>query len=146
MFRRILIPLDGSELAEKALKQALEIAKSYGSILHLTRVVPLIDLCGEYSSVAFTERLEKMRNRSQNYLNRKLDELRSEQLRVDATVLIGNPAIRVVELAEEREVDLIVISSHGRTGLARWYYGSTAEDIARRSSLPVLLLPQMGRN
>ncbi|MCA9776555.1 MAG: universal stress protein, partial [Candidatus Eremiobacteraeota bacterium] len=146
MFRRILIPLDGSELAEKALKQALEIAKSYGSILHLTRVVPLIDLCGEYSSVAFIERLEKMRNRSQNYLNRKLDELRSEQLRVDATVLIGNPAIRVVELAEEREVDLIVVSSHGRTGLARWYFGSTAEDIARRSSLPVLLLPQMGRN
>ena len=146
MFRRILIPLDGSELAEKALKQALEIARSYGSILHLTRVVPLIDLCGEYSSVAFIERLGKMRNRSQNYLNRKLDELRSEQLRVDATVLIGNPAIRVVELAEEREVDLIVVSSQGRTGLARWYFGSTAEDIARRSSLPVLLLPQMGRN
>ena len=143
MFRRILVPLDGSELAEKALKKALEIAKSYGSTLHLARVVPLIGLYGEYSSVAFIETLQRMRDKSQSYLNRKLDELSAEKLRVDATVLVGNPATRVVELAEEREVDLIVVSSQGRTGLARWYFGSTAEDIARRSSLPVLLLPQM---
>lgn len=142
MFRRILIPLDGSELAEKALKKALEIAKSYGSTILLTRVVPLIDLCGEYSSVAFIETLQRMRDKSQNYLNQKLDELSTEQLKIDAAVLVGNPASRVVELAKEREIDLIVISSRGRTGLARWYFGSTAEDIARRSSLPVLLLPQ----
>jgi nucleotide-binding universal stress UspA family protein len=142
MFRRILIPLDGSELAEKALKKALEIAKSYGSTLLLTSVVPLIELSGEYSSLTFIETLQKMRDRSQSYLDRKLDELSTERIRVDATVLVGDPATRVVELAEEHKIDLIVLSSRGRTGLARWYFGSTAEDIARKSRLPVLLLPQ----
>lgn len=142
MFRRILIPLDGSELAERALSKALEIAKSYGSTLLLIRVVPLVGLCGEYSSIAFIETLQKMRDKSQKYLNQKLAELSAERLKVDAAVLVGNPATRVVEIAEERDVDLIVLSSHGRTGLARWYFGSTAETIARLSRLPVLLLPR----
>jgi len=124
------------------LKKALEIAKSYGSTLLLTSVVPLIELSGEYSSLTFIETLQKMRDRSQSYLDRKLDELSTERIRVDATVLVGDPATRVVELAEEHKIDLIVLSSRGRTGLARWYFGSTAEDIARKSRLPVLLLPQ----
>lgn len=144
MFRRILIPLDGSELAERALTKAVEIGKSQGSMLFLVRVVPLVDLSGEYSPVAFVEALEKMKRSSRRYLDEKLAELCRERLKVDTALLVGDPAQRIVEAAEKNRVDLIMLSSHGRSGLARWYYGSTAEAVARHSSLPVLLFPQKG--
>ena len=137
--------MDGSELAEKALKQAIEFAKSEGSSLLLVRVVSLAAISTEYNTMAVIDTLNRMQDTAKLYLNTIVDSLRGERLDVQGKVLVGDPATRVVEFAEEREVDLIVLSSRGRTGLAKWYFGSVAESIRRHSSRPTLVLPRQSR-
>lgn len=137
---KILVPLDGSELSEAAIANALEIAPS--STVILTRVTDLAELSHEYSAIAVTSLLEEMKDECEDYLDSKLKELSQRKVKAEAVPLIGNPAKLIVELARERDVDLIVISSHGRSGLRRWFLGSVAEEVMRRSPVPVLLLPQ----
>lgn len=143
LYKRIIVPLDGSVLAEEALGQAKELASSLGSPIHLVRVVdtyraqavPASGMAIDYSMLA--ELAEEEIEDAKSYMASEIGKLRAEGLEVTGEVLHGPIAQQIVETAEPG--DVIVMSSHGRTGIKRWFLGSVAEEVMRRANCPVLL-------
>jgi nucleotide-binding universal stress UspA family protein len=142
MFNTILIPLDGSELAEAALPAATAIAKHADPVgeLVLVRVAP--DL---WFGDAFTpEQAEgfqaRMKHDCQTYLDGVAERLRKENLCVTVLVASGEPVEQILEVATIAQADLVAIATHGRSGLQRLMLGSVADKVIHRASIPVLLV------
>lgn len=144
MFKRILIPLDGSELAERALAPALVVAKQYkAELLLLTApmIAPaLTAVVHSYDIPAFDASMKQMHAEAEQYLTYKRDTLRYEGLVIRKQVTEGDPATVIVDTAAEQHADLIVMSTHGYTGMERWVMGSTAERVLQSAPCPVLIL------
>jgi len=143
LYKRIIVPLDGSTLAEEALGQAKELSASMGSPIHLIRVVdtyrtqaiPASGMAIDYSMLA--ELAEEEIEDAKTYMRTEVEKLRGEGLSVTGEVLHGAIAQQIVDAAGPD--DIIVMSSHGRTGIKRWFLGSVAEEVMRRATCPVLL-------
>ncbi len=138
MATRILIPLDGSELAEQALPHARCLADAFQAGLVLVRVIEVTPYMGEphYTMVAHFEVQEMARE----YLERIATELGDAGYRVDCQVLSGSAAETILACAREQRADLIVMSTHGRSGIGRWVFGSVADKVLRGAHVPVLLV------
>ena len=150
MFEVILVPLDGSELAEQALPPALEIRSKFGSKLILVRSVeslaqhmlqaPII-VEQPAAAAATVELMEEVVESEHDEATKYLQGLlRKSGEDVEAVVVEGNPADAISEFAKQRGVGLIAMSSHGRGGLGRLVFGSVADAILRHSEVPVLLI------
>ena len=145
MFKTILVSLDGSALAEQALAPAFSIAAKYGAAIVLLRVVPAErSLPGlQYLAVrpngAPADSEQALIEEAQDYLAGV--PLPMPGVPVHTRVLVGAPPEIIVETAVEAAADLIVMSTHGRTGLMRLLYGSVAEAVLRGSPVPVFLVP-----
>lgn len=144
MYERIVVPLDGSDLAEQAVGTAEELARSLGTPMHLVRVVdyPSTGLTyvygGMIESEALATQIEDEREMAETYLGDVARSLQQRGIEVTTEVRHGAP---VQELCDAMDFgDLVVIASHGRSGVARWFLGSVAEEVVRRSSVPVLLV------
>lgn len=143
MYNRIVVPLDGSDLAEQALEEAKSLSRKLDIPLHLLRVVdtyrtqslPATGMALDYSMLA--ELAEEEIEDAKDYLQRKVDDLKNEGMQVSGDVLHGPIARQIVAAADEG--DVIVMSSHGRTGIKRWFLGSVAEEVMRHARCPVLL-------
>ncbi|MDX1413026.1 MAG: universal stress protein [Candidatus Promineifilaceae bacterium] len=138
MFENILVPLDGSSLAERALPPAATIATATQGSLTLLRVVPQFALLA--ADPTLYEEMNRMgEDESLSYLRSVIEEM-------DLTVPIrfigetGNPADVIIRVAEAENIDLILMSSHGRSGVNRWVYGSVAERVLRRSPCTTAIL------
>lgn len=143
MFKRILVPLDGSQRAEQAIPVAARIAKASGaSLLLLEAVNPLSDL--SLYSARSTLYLQKVQEKSlinaTAYLSRQAHELEADGIKAQMAVFIGQPASLILDVSRDQHIDLIVLCSHGRTGLQRWALGSISQKVLRQSAVPVLLL------
>jgi nucleotide-binding universal stress UspA family protein len=139
--KRILVPLDGSALGERALEPARELAEALGAGLLLAQVlrwaaqafafgVPDIDIAQVDSQLA---------DAAHEYLTQKAQSLTTKQ-KVDTVVLRGLPADALVDLVEREKIDLVVMASHTRTGIVRAVLGSVADRVLQ-SNAPVLLVP-----
>lgn len=144
MYTRIVVPLDGSDLAEQALDTGSEMARLTGATLHLIRVVefPASNFTyvygGMIESEAISMRIEDERQIAAEYLEAVARPLKAQGITVTTDVLQG---VAIQELVDAMQPgDLYVLASHGRSGVARWFLGSVAEEITRRSSVPVLLV------
>jgi nucleotide-binding universal stress UspA family protein len=139
--RRVLVPLDGSPLAEPALVHAQAIARTDGEIL-LQRVVgPATPLAMDPGGAAvWGEMVEEAYAEAQRYLEEKAAALSGAGHHVRIEAAHGSPAQRIAEYARQESVDLIVLSSHGRSGAARWLLGSVADELVRTAPAPLLLL------
>lgn len=147
MFERILLPLDGSALAEQALPVAARLARASGGTLILLRVavVPIVERpdltpAQEYSQRAIDEGLLSATQYLEGVAAR--DELAG--IPVEMQVLFGNVAQTILSVAQSFYADLIVMSSHGSTGLKRWSLGSVAQKVAGHSPVPVFVLREGG--
>ncbi len=142
-FRHIIVPLDGSELAETALEPAFRLASGFGSRLALVRVVPapveLTSIYGvsgvEVSGKGHRERVEE----AQSYLDSVAARFPEENLEV-RVVESSSAAEGVVTSARDLQGDLVVLSSHGRGGIERLVLGSVADKVVRSTTRPVLLV------
>ena len=137
-----LIPLDGTKLSESAF-ELLPLLKSLGfDAVHLVSVWQGADEEKEAAPSRGEGELREVavkgRSYLQAYLNEQANRLSAIGLEVGTTVRIGRPAEETVSCAEELNVDLILIATHGRTGVARWRLGSVADRIVRTTSLPTL--------
>ena len=133
----ILVPLDGSVLAEAALPKALELAEASGGNLLLLRAAQALDLPG----VDTTEAQVRVVNEAETYLAEVQARLRRQShVQVDSAVWYGPAAVAIVEAARARRVDQIVMTTHGRSGLGRLLLGSVAESVLRGITTPILLL------
>jgi nucleotide-binding universal stress UspA family protein len=147
MFQRLMVPLDGSSLAEQALPVAARLAKATGGSLLLVQVVSLpIDYSGGLSPVPVMtqEIVDSELQRATNYLATIVQQPQLAGIDVATDVLYGFPAQQLAQTAEAHECDLIVLCSHGRTGLSRWALGSVALSLIHQSTVPILVLHQPG--
>ena len=144
MFKKILVPLDGSELAEKALDYAVGLAKMTGAELVLIRIPVLEQVLAAAATALDTYHLEMSFDKSEQDAKRYFSELMVDydggDVAVRPLIVPGSPAEVIGKTAVAEQVDLIVISSHGRTGWRRLVLGSVAEAVLREATVPVLLI------
>jgi nucleotide-binding universal stress UspA family protein len=134
-FRKILVPLDGSSEADQVLPHVIELARAYGARVSLLRVEPLI--VTEFPSpllegslwdpAATTRSLEPQRER-----------LRAAGLEVETIAAYGVVALEILRAASDS--DLLAMSTHGRSGPSRWWFGSVAEQVLREARVPLLVV------
>ncbi|MBI3854409.1 MAG: universal stress protein [Planctomycetes bacterium] len=135
--KKILIPLDGSELAESVLSQVRPLLAREEAEILLLRVVTMPPSVESDAG----EPLDLLWSRAVDYLQNLSARLSGEGLRVRTRAVEGIPADEILEAARKEGADLIAMSTHGRTGLARWVFGSVTEKILRASPVPVLAIP-----
>jgi universal stress protein A len=140
--RRILAPTDFSELSKQGLKSALELAQTFGAKLLLLHVVelPPYPVEGIVPSHLGATLLDDLERQASNELAQVLPEAQGSGVDVARRVVVGIPYRKIVEVAEEEKADLIVMTTHGRTGLSHLVMGSVAEKIVRTSPCPVLTI------
>lgn len=136
MFNRILVPLDGSDFAEKALGPAFHLAEANAARVTLLAVVPRLE-----PDALHTEALdERWHERGEAYLRKVQARLGPHSFPIDLRVALGLPADHIVQFAQENRIDLIVMSTHG-VGAGRGYpLGSTAWKVLQRAPCPVLMV------
>ena len=140
MYKRILIPLDGSALAEQALPHAIAQARHFEAELVLLRVLAPLPSSPLLEEVA-RGRAQALLNASAcEYLERVVARVQEHGIRVRVATAQGSPPVAITEFAEANEVDLIVMSTRGQSGLTRWLMGSVADRVVRGATVPVLLV------
>lgn len=141
MYKRALVPLDGSSVAETIIPFIVDIAGPLDLEVVLLRVVePIPPVVIEGSPHIEVEDIETRRTDAEEYLAPLAVELRNKGVRVESRVRRGNPADAIVAAARETGADLIAMSTHGRGGLGRLVFGSVAQAVLRHVDMPVLLM------
>jgi nucleotide-binding universal stress UspA family protein len=144
MYKRIVVPLDGSDLARHALTDAAEIARLSHAPIHLVRVIDLtqLDRYGLYGfgggGAAFQSLVDEEVEAAAADLEKIATDLRNQGLMVTTEVRRGGVVFELQQVAQPG--DLYVIASHGRGGISRWFLGSVAEELVRRSVVPILIV------
>ncbi len=141
-FRKILVPLDGSEFAERVLPYVRAVDESFHTeiILLTVPVVPEAELYGALADVVEELRQQAM-EQARNYLENVASVLREEGHNVRALITGSEPADTILKVSEEEQVDLIMMATHGRGGLDRVFLGSTAERLAQHTKSLLFLVP-----
>jgi nucleotide-binding universal stress UspA family protein len=143
MYKRALVPLDGSVVAEGIIPFLLEIAGPLDMEVVLLRVLaPIPPSVVEGSRYVEVEDLERRRAEAEEYLSSIAAELRAKGVRVTMMIRRGEPPEEILAGAREAGTDLIAMTTHGRSGLGRLLFGSVAEAVLRRSDIPVFLIRQ----
>lgn len=141
MYKKILVPLDGSKVAEKVLSHAKALAYSEGAEIVILNVAanPVQEFAFEDPSIAGYSVAEE-EHRAKDYVVKVCDELRENGFKVSYQLYDGSPANTILKVAERLNVDIIAMSTHGRNWPAKWLLGSVAERIVRHSKIPVMLI------
>lgn len=144
----ILWPCDGSEASYKALEAAIDIAEKFGARLYALQVVhqvPTVTGAGftpaavqGFDAPMYEQELVKMAEKG---LHETIAEKVGEKVEVESQVAIGVPADVIEEFVRENDIGMIVMATHGRTGLSHMMLGSVAEKTIRQSSVPTLIIP-----
>jgi nucleotide-binding universal stress UspA family protein len=138
---KVGVALDGSELAESALEEGERLARSMGASMLLIRaVVPPAGLYGAELVPGSLPVLEQLETDAREYLEGVAEHLTKLGLEVGVAVALGPFADAILEAARENDIDLIVMTTHGRSGLERWAFGSVADAVVRRGELPVMVI------
>src|SRR4030042_3551555 len=125
MYERILVPLDASELAEQAIPYVEQLAKKFNSeVILMTACLP-----GDPLERALTE-----------YVEKRAEKFQSMGIKTRSLCILGDPATSIVDFSGKNDISLIVISTHGRTGIVYWPLGSVANKVVQRSHIPVFLV------
>jgi nucleotide-binding universal stress UspA family protein len=141
MFEKILVPLDGSALAQAILPYVMVVAKGFHSRVILFHVAETaLDHEAPEQKTYADETMERIRPMAESYLAGVADELRREGIDVETKVVKGRAAAQILEHADKENVGLIAMSTHGRSGLARLVIGSGLDKILRVCEQPVLLV------
>ena len=149
MYERILVPLDGSKVGETALPYVEGLVSRlspepkvevtlFQTVSSLTQWI----VAGEVSTrIPYTEKeMKQIKKRAMDYLDRAGEGLRSKGAIVKAKVSTGDPAEEIIKAADEINADLVTMSTHGRSGLSRWAFGSVTDRVLRGGNRPILMV------
>ncbi len=148
MFKKILVPLDGSGVSEAILEYVVNIANGCRAPqVILLRVRELLDkdvkqILDPHIAKDLEEAYQK---EAEKYLEKIAGKLAKQGVKAVTEVLAGNPAEKIIEYARSKAIDLIVMSTHGRSGVSRLVFGSVADKVIRQSEVPVLIKPSAGK-
>ena len=140
MYRRVLLPLDGSPMSEQALPYAIAQAGRFQAELILLRVIePFAHARG--LSLGDLKRIQQQATTwAREYLERLAADVRQQGIPVQTVIVDGRPHVEIPQYAEANQLDLIVMSTRGQSGLSRWLMGSVADRVVRGATVPVLLV------
>jgi nucleotide-binding universal stress UspA family protein len=150
MYKKVLVPLDGSEMAECVLPHVETIARGCGTeAVVLLRVIEPVVIPSAYFGTDFSaEELTRLNNEHEAAARKYIDDLaarsRYDGVRVEGKTTMGRPAEVIADFARDNGVDLIAIATHGRSGVSRWVWGSVAERVLRSACVPVLMIRPPG--
>lgn len=146
--KTLLLPLDGNPDHEQALPVAKELAEVCGAVLHLAVVIPSYGALSGQGVVTsrflpgtMSKLLEMSVENAEGYLQSLLETIRGQGVVASAQVLRGDPATVIIHSAQQSQTDLIVLATHGRTGMEAFWKGSVTHKICSRSRIPLLLIP-----
>ena len=148
MYQKILVPLDGSELAECVLPHVEAIARGcqVKSMVFIRVVEPFHQPAGDY--VFDAEEMQRIdaqqKLAADDYLKKVLSKMDQSGPAVKTEAIFGRPAEILADYAAKNQFDLIVIATHGRSGVSRWIWGSVADRILRSACVPVLMVRAPG--
>ena len=149
MFERIVVPLDGSQFSTQALRYATEIAERFDSEIILLRVVTatlhkdVIALSKEADEIVYQgERSQDKRNieEAKNYLNTELEQVTAKGVKGSIHTMVGDATKSIIQYCNKEQVDLVVMTTHGKGGVKRAVLGSVADEVIREPGLPVLAI------
>jgi nucleotide-binding universal stress UspA family protein len=140
---KILVPTDGSETASKAAAHAIQIAAMTNGTLHIVHVVDLTAFSGEYGSGSVLNALEATGQQAVDTIIEHATEADIQS--VEASVLSGSPSRAITDYATDRDIDLVVMGTHGRSSLDRLLIGSVTEKVVRLAKMPVLSVAPQNR-
>ena len=145
MYKKILVPLDGSKTAEGVLAHAKALAFSEGAEIILLNVAanPAREFIFDDPSIA-SKSVDKQIEKARSYMQDIENQLKKEGYKVSSILGEGAAAEVILKLAEQENIDVITMSTHGRTGPTRWLIGSVAERVVRNSKVPVMLIRAKG--
>ncbi len=150
MYRNVLVPIDGSDTAQRGLDEAVSLAKSLGSRIRLVHVINEAELLSPYAVGSSYDRIfEQVRNYGESILQAAQAVVRGAGLEVDTRLNEANGVVageQILQAAKDWPADLIVCGTHGRRGIRRIVMGSDAEYVVRQSPVPVLLVRARGDN
>ncbi len=146
-FKKILVPLDGSPFSEASIPYVKELAKGTGGETILLRVSepPILPAdrspaikpsWGEYRDILMAE----IQRQALEYLQKVKTELEKSGAKVSAQAILGKTTEIILQVAQKDNVNLVAMTTHGRTGISRWVYGSVATRIVEESLQPILLI------
>jgi nucleotide-binding universal stress UspA family protein len=147
MFQRILVPLDGSRRAEQVLPVAAHLAQASGGTIILFRALsfpPEIVSYVAFQPIAMQPLVNIELAKAKDYLDRLAEKLVLAGIAVETEAMLGDVAPSILSAIDKHHSDLVVMCSHGYTGMTRWVMGSIAEKIARLSPAPVVMLREEG--
>ena len=149
MYQHVVVPLDGSELAECVLPHVEAVGTGCNvARVSLVRVVPPLKLLGGVESGLSPEARQQLEDDSMEiagqYLEEKAQELRDKGIATETAVLFGEVVHELAEFVSAHEVDLIIMATHGRSGVSRLFLGSIADRTLRHSPVPVLMVRAPG--
>ncbi|MGD9147782.1 MAG: universal stress protein [Anaerolineae bacterium] len=140
MYKRVLIPLDGSALAEQALPHAIAQAKHFEAELIPLQVLALLPSPPLLGEVARSRAKASSNVLAREYLERVVASAQEHDIPVQVATAQGSPPVAITRFAEAHRVDLIVMSTRGQSGLSRWLMGSVADRVVRGATVPVLMV------
>jgi len=152
IFKKILVPLDGSKLAECVLPYVEELANNCAAeevvLASVTERIQGYRAIEDYSQPLeeslVPEAVGKKERQAQRYLDRLAKNFKDKGINVQTVVLLGHPAEEIAIYANNKGCDLIVIASHGRSGPSRWAHGSVTDKVFRASCVPILMVRAPG--
>ena len=152
MYKKILVPLDGSKLAECVVPYVEELATCCAAekvtLISVTERVqgyrPVDDLSQPLGQRMMPEGVGKLERQAKKYLDRIAKGIKDKGINVQTEVLLGNPAEEIAIYAEYKDCDVIVIASHGRSGPSRWAHGSVADKVFKAVCVPILMVRAPG--
>jgi nucleotide-binding universal stress UspA family protein len=144
VFTRILIPTDGSDVVTPAIKTALDIANTYDATLHALFIVdpPSSVASAGDGFTGLDNLLDELEDEGHSATAAVADQAADSGIEVTTAVRRGNPHDDILTYAEAHDIDLIVMGTHGRTGIKRALLGSVTEDVVRHAEIPVLTVHQ----
>jgi len=142
MYAKILVPLDGSKTAEIALPHAETLASQYNAKLVLLSVISPLSISGRNTAaVTFNQRqIDDQHRHTERYLKGVAGQFEEKNIDAEVEVVLGPTVQGIIQTAENKEVDLVVIASHGHTGLKRVFFGSTAAGVLNRIEQPLMVI------
>jgi nucleotide-binding universal stress UspA family protein len=144
---RILVPIDFSEHSKKALEYAIPFARQFKASLDLLYVVEPTIYPADFSfgQVGFPNVEEELRTRGHHELQQLITRMIGGRVKARATVRTGKAFFEIDQYAQDEAIDLIIIATHGHTGIEHVLFGSTAEKVIRHAPCPVLVIPAAGK-
>jgi nucleotide-binding universal stress UspA family protein len=146
MFKKILCPIDFSEFTDEILEYALDITKKYSAELHLIHIIPNLNYFTPYESFFTPENLIVVEKNMETEINKDFDAIvKKIDVPVKKIIRTGVAFVEIIDYARSESMDLIIIGTHGRTGLEHILIGSVAERVIRKAPCPVLTVRPKSR-